>query len=255
VTVHFIGAGPGAADLITLRGRDLLARCPVCLYAGSTVAPELLAHCAPGTRLVDTAPMSLDEIEAEYMAAHAQGRDVARLHSGDLAVYSALAEQLRRLARRGIPYTLTPGVPAFAAAAAALGRELTVPEVAQTVVLTRMPGRASKMPAGEQLAAYAATGATLAIHLAVHAIDEIVATLVPHYGADCPAAVVARATWPDEQIVRGTLGDIAAKLAAAPIERTALVLVGRALAAEAFRDSALYDPDYRRRFRGGGTAS
>ncbi len=255
MTVHFIGAGPGAADLITLRGRDLLARCPVCLYAGSTVAPELLAHCAPGTRLVDTAPMSLDEIEAAYVAAHAQGLDVARLHSGDLSVYSALAEQLRRLERRGIPYTLTPGVPAFAAAAAVLGRELTVPEVAQTVVLTRVPGRASKMPAGEQLAAYAATGATLAIHLAVHAIDEIVATLMPHYGADCPAAVVARATWPDERIVRGTLGDIAAKLAAAPIERTALVLVGRALAAEAFRESALYDPDYRRRFRGGETAS
>ena len=251
MTVHFIGAGPGAADLITLRGRDLLARCPVCLYAGSTVAPELLAHCPPGTRLIDTAPMSLDQIEAEYIAAHAAGDDVARLHSGDLSVYSALAEQLRRLERRGIPYTLTPGVPAFAAAAAALGRELTVPEVAQTVVLTRVSGRASRMPEGEQLAAYAATGATLAIHLAVHAIEQIVATLTPHYGADCPVAVVARATWPDQRIVQGTLGDICQKLAAAPIERTALVLVGRALAAEGFRDSALYDPDYRRRFRGG----
>jgi precorrin-4/cobalt-precorrin-4 C11-methyltransferase len=251
VTVHFIGAGPGAADLITLRGRDLLARCPVCLYAGSTVAPELLAHCTPGARLVDTAPLSLDAIESEYVAAHAQGLDVARLHSGDLAVYSALAEQLRRLTRRGIPYTLTPGVPAFAAAAAVLGRELTVPEVAQTVVLTRVGGRASRMPAGEELAVYASTGATLAIHLAVHAIDEIVATLMPHYGAGCPAAVVARATWPDERIVAGTLGDIAQKLAAAPIERTALVLVGRALAAEGFRESALYDAEYRRRFRGG----
>jgi precorrin-4/cobalt-precorrin-4 C11-methyltransferase len=250
VTVHFIGAGPGAADLITLRGRDLLARCPVCLYAGATVAPELLAHCAPGARCVDTAPMSLDEIEAEYVAAHAQGLDVARLHSGDLSVYSALAEQLRRLERRRIPYTLTPGVPAFAAAAAVLGRELTVPELAQTVVLTRMPGRASKMPPREELSAYAATGATLAIHLAVHAIDVIVATLTPHYGADCPVAVVARATWPDERIVRGTLGDIAQKLAQAPIERMALVLVGRALAAEDFRDSALYDAEYRRRFRG-----
>ncbi len=251
MTVHFIGAGPGAADLITLRGRDLLARCPVCLYAGATVPKELLVHCPSGARLVDTAPMSLDEIETEYVAAHAAGHDVARLHSGDLSVYSALAEQLRRLARRGIPYTLTPGVPAIAAAAAALGRELTVPEVAQTVVLTRVPGRASRMPDGEQLAAYAATGATLAIHLGVHRIDEIAATLTPHYGADCPVAVVARATWPDERIVRGTLGDIAAQLAAAPIERTALVLVGRALAAAAFRDSALYDPDYRRRFRGG----
>ena len=252
MTVHFIGAGPGAADLITLRGRDLLARCPVCLYAGSTVAPELLAHCAPGTRIVDTAPLTLDQIEQEYVAAHAAGHDVARLHSGDLAIYSALAEQLRRLARHGIPYTLTPGVPAFAAAAAVLGRELTVPEVAQSVVLTRVSGRASQMPAGETLAAYAATGATLAIHLGIHALDAIVAELVPHYGADCPAAVVARATWPDERIVRGTLGDIAAQLAAAPIERSALVLVGRALDAERFRDSALYDAEYRRRFRGGG---
>jgi precorrin-4/cobalt-precorrin-4 C11-methyltransferase len=253
VTVHFIGAGPGAADLITLRGRDLLARCPVCLYAGSTVSKELLAHCPVGARLVDTAPMSLDEIEQEYVAAHAAGQDVARLHSGDLSIYSALAEQLRRLQRRHIPYTLTPGVPAFAAAAAVLGRELTVPEVAQTVVLTRVPGRASRMPDGEQLSAYAATGATLAIHLGVHALDEIVTTLTLHYGADCPVAVVARATWADERIVLGTLGDICAKLAAAPIERTALVLVGRALAAEEFRESALYDPDYQRRFRGGST--
>jgi len=252
VTVHFIGAGPGAADLITLRGRDLLARCPVCLYAGSTVAPELLAHCAPGTRRVDTAPLTLDQIEAEFLAAHAAGHDVARLHSGDLSLYSALAEQLRRLERRRIPYTLTPGVPAFAAAAAVLGRELTVPEVAQSVVLTRVSGRASRMPEKETLAAYAATGATLAIHLAIPALDTIVAELLPHYGADCPVAVVARATWPDERIVRGTLADIAARMAAAPIARTALVLVGRALDAEGFRDSALYDPDYRRRFRGGG---
>jgi len=253
MTVHFIGAGPGAADLITLRGRDLLASCPVCLYAGSTVAKELLAHCPPATRLVDTAPMSLDEIEAEYVAAHAAGHDVARLHSGDLSIYSALAEQLRRLERRGVPYTLTPGVPAFAAAAAVLGRELTVPEVSQTVVLTRVPGRASRMPEREQLAAYAATGATLAIHLGVQSIESVVATLTPHYGADCPVAVVARATWPDERIVRGTLGDIAKRLAVDPIERTALVLVGHALAAEGFRESALYDPDYRRRFRGGAT--
>jgi len=161
MTVHFIGAGPGAADLITLRGRDLIARCPVCLYAGSIVPAALLTYCPPGARIVDTAPMTLDEIEAELVAAHGAGLDVARLHSGDLSVYSALAEQLRRLERRGIPYTLTPGVPAFAAAAAALGRELTVPEVAQSVVLTRMGGRASRMPEGERLAAFAATGATL----------------------------------------------------------------------------------------------
>jgi precorrin-4/cobalt-precorrin-4 C11-methyltransferase len=251
MTVHFIGAGPGAADLITVRGRDLVARCPVCLYAGSIVPPELLALCPPGARTVDTAPMSLDEIEAEYVRAYAAGEDVARLHSGDLSIYSALAEQLRRLARHGIPYTLTPGVPAFAAAAAALGTELTVPEVAQSVVLTRMPGRASAMPKAEQLAAFAATGATLAIHLAIPAIETIVRELTPFYGADCPAAVVVRASWPQELILRGTLGDIAGKVAVAPIERTALVLVGRALAAEGFRDSALYDPDYRRRFRGG----
>jgi len=251
VTVHFIGAGPGAPDLITVRGRDLLGRCPVCLYAGSIVPKELLAHCPSGARLVDTAPMTLDEIEAEYVAAHAAGRDVARLHSGDLSVFSAVAEQMRRLDRLGIPYTLTPGVPAFAAAAALLGRELTVPEVAQSVVLTRVSGRASPMPSCETLAAFAATGATLAIHLAVHAIDKIVDDLIPHYGADCPVAVVARASWADQRIVRGTLANIAGRLAVDPIERTAIVLVGRALAAEDFRESALYDPDYRRRFRGG----
>jgi precorrin-4/cobalt-precorrin-4 C11-methyltransferase len=251
MTVHFIGAGPGAPDLITVRGRDLIARCPVCLYAGSIVPKELLAYCPQRARIVDTAPLSLDEIEAEFVAAHEASKDVARLQSGDLSVYSALAEQLRRLERRGIPYTLTPGVAAFAAAAAALGCELTLPEVAQSVVLTRVPGRASRMPEGETLAAFAATGATLAIHLAIQALDRVVAELVPIYGEDCPVAVVADATRPNERIVRGTLGDIVAKLTATPIERTALILVGRALAAEDFRESALYDADYRRRFRGG----
>jgi precorrin-4/cobalt-precorrin-4 C11-methyltransferase len=251
VTVHFIGAGPGAADLITLRGRDLIARSSVCLYAGSIVPPELLIHCPPGARLVDTAPLTLDEIEAELVAAHAAGLDVARLQSGDLSVYSALAEQIRRLERRCIPYTVTPGVPAFAAAAAALRIELTVPEVAQSVVLTRMSGRASRMPESERLAVFAASQATLAIHLAIHRLDAIVAALTPFYGADCPVAVVVRASWSDQRILRGTLADIAAQVAADPIERTAIVLVGRALAAENFRDSALYDPDYRRRFRGG----
>ena len=250
MTVHFIGAGPGAADLITVRGRDLLARCPVCLYAGSIVPREMLAYCAAGAKLVDTAPMSLDEIETQFVAAHAAGFDVARLHSGDLSVFSAVAEQVRRLARHQIPYTLTPGVPAFAAAAAALGRELTVPEVTQSLVLTRMPGRASRMPAREKLSAFAATGATLAIHLAIQSIDAIIAELTPHYGADCPVAVVVRATWPDERIVRGTLGDIAALIASQPVERTAVILVGRALEAEDFRDSALYDATYQRRFRG-----
>lgn len=250
MTVHFIGAGPGAADLITVRGRDLLARCPVCLYAGSIVPPELLAYCPVGAKVVDTAPMTLDEIEAEYVAAQAAGHDVARLHSGDLSVFSAVAEQIRRLERHAIPYTLTPGVPAFAAAAALLGRELTVPEIAQSVILTRVPGRASAMPAGERLDAFAATGATLVLHLAIHAIDTVVAELTPRYGEDCPVAVVARATWPDERIVRGTLADIRAKLATESIERTAIILVGPALAAQDFRESALYDPSYRRRFRG-----
>jgi precorrin-4/cobalt-precorrin-4 C11-methyltransferase len=253
MTVHFIGAGPGAADLITLRGRDLIARCPVCLYAGSIVPRELLAFCPPGARIVDTAPLSLDEIEAEFASAHASGRDVARLHSGDLSIYSAVAEQIRRLERRGIPYTLTPGVPAFAAAAAALQCELTVPEIAQSVVLTRVSGRASRMPEKEKLGTFAATGATLVVHLAIHAIESVVRELTPSYGADCPVAVVVQASSPAEQILRGTLADIAAKVKAENVERTALILVGRALAAEDFRDSALYDAEYRRRFRAGGS--
>jgi precorrin-4/cobalt-precorrin-4 C11-methyltransferase len=250
MTVHFIGAGPGAADLITVRGRDLLARCPVCLYAGSIVPPELLALCPPGARTVDTAPMSLDEIVAEIETAHGAGLDVARLHSGDLSIYSALAEQLRRLERCRIPYTLTPGVPAFAAAAAALECELTVPEIAQSVVLTRVRGRASRMPDREKLAAFAATRATLVIHLAIHAVETIVRELTPFYGADCPAAVVFQASSPAQRILRGTLADIGARVAEAQIERTALILVGRALAAEGFRESALYNADYHRRFRG-----
>ena len=250
MTVHFIGAGPGAADLITVRGRDLLARCPVCLYAGSIVPLALLDYCPPGARLVDTAPLALDAIEAEYVRAYEKGHDVARLHSGDLSLYSAVAEQVRRLERHGIPYTLTPGVPAFAAAAAAIGRELTVPEVAQSVVLTRVSGRASAMPPGETLAAFGATGATLAIHLAIHALDRVVAELVPLYGADCPAAVVVRASWPEERIVRGALSALPDLLRDDPAERTALILVGPALAGDGFRDSALYDAGYQRRFRG-----
>jgi precorrin-4/cobalt-precorrin-4 C11-methyltransferase len=250
VTVHFIGAGPGAADLITVRGRDLLSRCPVCLYAGSIVPRELLDWCPKDARLVDTAPLSLDEIEAEYVAAHEAGKDVARLHSGDLSVWSAVAEQMRRLERLGIPYTLTPGVPAFSAAAAALGRELTIPEVAQSLVLTRISGRASKMPEGETLSAFGTTGATLAIHLAIHALDRVVAELAPFYGADCPVAIVAHASWPNERIIHGTLGTIEALVLEQPIERTAIIFVGRGLAAEEFRESALYDAAYQRRFRG-----
>ena len=250
MTVHFIGAGPGAPDLITVRGRDLIARCPVCLYAGSLVPAALLEHCPTGARIVDTAPMSLDEIVAECRRATDAGQDVARLHSGDLSVWSAMGEQLRRLDALGIPYSVTPGVPSFAAAAAALGQELTLPEVAQTVVLTRTSGRASAMPKGETLAAYAATGATLAIHLSIHVLDKVVTELTPFYGADCPAAVVYRASWPDERVIRGTLATIAADVATQPIERTALILVGKVLAARDFRESALYDAGYQRRFRG-----
>jgi precorrin-4/cobalt-precorrin-4 C11-methyltransferase len=252
MTVHFIGAGPGAADLITLRGRDILASCPVCLYAGSLVPAELLVHCPPGARIVDTAPMALDAIEQEFRAAHARGQDVARLHSGDLSIYSAVAEQIRRLERNCIPYTMTPGVPAFAAAAAALGRELTVPEVSQSLVLTRISGRASAMPPRETLAAFGAIGSTLALHLAVQALDQIVAELTAHYGADCPAAIVVRASWPDQRILRGTLSTIAAIARAERIERTAIIFVGSALAVEDFRESALYAANYQRRFRSPG---
>lgn len=249
MTVHFIGAGPGAADLLTLRGRDILAACPVCLYAGSIIPPDMLTHCPPGARLVDTAPLSLDQIEAEYVTATEAGHDVARLHSGDLSVYSAVAEQIRRLQRRGIAYTLTPGVPAFAAAAAALGQELTLPGIAQSLVLTRISGRASAMPPNETLENFAATSATLAIHLAIHAIGAIVEKLQPFYGADCPVAVVVRATWPEQRIIRATLATIQAALQPDMPERTALVLVGPALAATEFAESALYSPDYPRRFR------
>lgn len=249
MTVHFIGAGPGAADLITLRGAALLGRCPVCLYAGSVVPAALLEHCMAGARLVDTAPLSLDAIEAEFVAADAAGQDVARLHSGDLSLYSAVAEQVRRLRARRIDYTLTPGVPAFAAAAAALGAELTLPAQVQTVVLTRLPGRATAMPDAEQLETYAATGATLAVHLAIPQLGTLVARLLPVLGAACPVAVVVRATWPGQRAIRGTLGTIETLFAAAPAGRTALILVGRALAQEGFAESALYSEGYARQFR------
>ena len=251
MTIHFIGAGPGAPDLITLRGRDLIAHCPVCLYAGSLVPMALLEHCPEGARIIDTASLSLDQIIVECEQAHAAGLDVARLHSGDLSVWSAMGEQIRRLDGLGIPYTITPGVPSFAAAAAALGRELTLPEVAQSLVLTRTSGRASSMPPAEKLATFAQTRATLAIHLSIHVIEKVVAELLPHYGADCPIAIVYRASWPDERIIRGTLASILAEMAATPLERTALILVGRAIESEDFRESALYDADYQRRFRGG----
>ncbi|GAA0619775.1 precorrin-4 C(11)-methyltransferase [Kribbella sandramycini] len=240
MTVHFIGAGPGAADLITVRGRDLIATSPVCLYAGALVPVELLDHCPPGARTVDTANLDLDQIVAELTEAHAAGHDVARLHSGDPSVFSAMAEQMRRLDALGIPYDVTPGVPAYAAAAATLQRELTVPEVGQTVVLTRIGGRASAMPAGEDLATLGASGATLVLHLAVQQIDRVVAELLPNYGPDCPVAVVAKASRPDEEILRGTLADIAGQVERAGIRRTAVIIVGKVLAATEFRDSHLY---------------
>ena len=252
MTVHFIGAGPGAADLITIRGRDLIASCPVCLYAGSLVPEELLQHCPEGARIINTASMSLDEIIGEIKAAHAEGHDIARLHSGDLSVWSAMGEQLRRLRAEDIPYDVTPGVPAFAASAAALGAELTLPGVAQSLILTRTSGRASSMPENETLENFAKTGATLAIHLSVHVLEDVISRLTPHYGADCPVAVIWRATWPDQRIVKATLETLE-EATEGERGRTALILVGRAIGAEEFDESCLYAGDYDRRYRPVGT--
>jgi precorrin-4/cobalt-precorrin-4 C11-methyltransferase len=243
VTVFFIGAGPGAADLITLRAARIIAAAQVCLYAGALVPRELLDTAPAGARLVDTANLDLDQITSELVAAHRAGLDVARLHSGDPSIYSAMAEQMRRLDADAVPYEVVPGVPAFAAAAASLKRELTVPGLGQTVVLTRTSARSTPMPAGESLAAYAATGATLVLHLAVQRLDELVPELVPQYGADCPVAVVANASREDELVLRGTLADIAAQVSAAGVKRTAVIVVGRVLTAGQFPDSHLYSTD------------
>jgi precorrin-4/cobalt-precorrin-4 C11-methyltransferase len=242
MTVHFIGAGPGAPDLITIRGRDLIAQCPVCLYAGSLVSPEVVAYAPPGARIIDTASLTLDEIVREMQAAGAAKLDVARVHSGDPSLYGAIAEQMRRLDRLGIAYDVTPGVPAFAAAAATLRSELTLPDVSQTVILTRTAMQASAMPTGEDLGSLGRSRATLAIHLSVRNLKKIAADLIPFYGADCPVVVVYRASWPDERVIRGTLATIAKAVRQTKITRTALILVGQALAQESFRDSALYDP-------------
>ncbi|WP_416966879.1 precorrin-4 C(11)-methyltransferase [Streptomyces sp. 4F14] len=246
MTVYFIGAGPGAADLITVRGARTLAACGVCLYAGSLVPRDLLAECPPGARLVDTAQLDLDQITAELLRAHEEGHDVARLHSGDPSVFSAVAEQMRRLDAAGVPYEVVPGVPAFAAAAAALKRELTVPTVGQTVILTRVASRATAMPEGEELATLGRSGALIVLHLAAKYADRVVAELLPHYGADCPAAVVAYASRPDELIIRGTLEEIAGKVKEAGVLRTAVIMVGRTLGAEEFGDSHLYSPQRER---------
>jgi len=248
MTIHFIGAGPGAADLLTLRGRDILAAAPVCLYAGSLVPAEILRHCPKDARIINTAPMDLDAIIAECQRAHAAGHDVARLHSGDPSVWSAMGEQIRRLRALNIPVSVTPGVPAFAAAAAALGAELTLPGLAQSLVLTRTPGRASAMPKGETLTNFARTGATLAIHLSIGNLQQVVRDLTPAYGADCPVAVVYRASWPDERIIRATLATIADALDD-DITRTAIILVGPVLSGEGFSESCLYSEHYDRRYR------
>jgi precorrin-4/cobalt-precorrin-4 C11-methyltransferase len=241
MTVHFIGAGPGAADLITVRGLKLIQSCLVCLYAGSLVPEEIVKAVPEGARVVDTAPLHLDEIIAEIEAAHAKGFDVARVHSGDPSLYGAIAEQMRRLDRLGIPYDITPGVPAFAAAAAVLKTEFTLPEIAQTIILTRTAMQASAMPPGEELEELGRAKATLAIHLSIRNLGYIERALTPHYGADCPVVVVYRVTWPDQQIIHGTLDTIAKKVRAAKLTRTALVLVGRVFGETEFRNSALYD--------------
>ncbi len=242
MTVHFIGAGPGAPDLITVRGLALIRRAPVVLYAGSLVPREVIVEAPADARVVDTSALTLDEIVAEFEAAAARDLDVARVHSGDPSLYGAIAEQMRRLDALGIAYDVTPGVPAYAAAAAALKTELTLPEVSQTVILTRTAVRSSNMPESETLAALGASGATLAIHLSVNNLARVVRELVPHYGHDCPVAVVYRASWPDEKIIRGRLDDIRDQVKAAGITRTALILVGRVLEAHGFADSRLYDP-------------
>jgi precorrin-4/cobalt-precorrin-4 C11-methyltransferase len=244
VTVHFIGAGPGAPDLITVRGLRLLQRCPVCLYAGSLIPAEMLTSVPPGALVIDTAPLTLDEIIAQVVEAHKNALDISRLHSGDPSLYGAIAEQMRRLEALGIPFDVTPGVPSFAAAAAALGCELTLPEIAQTVILTRTATRSSPMPEGEALERLGASGATLAVHLSINNLARVVRALAPHYGPACPAVVAYRVSWPDERLIYGTLGDIRDKVKKAGITRTALILVGPALAGGHAPESRLYTAEH-----------
>jgi precorrin-4/cobalt-precorrin-4 C11-methyltransferase len=238
--VHFIGAGPGAPDLLTLRGRDYIHNSSVCLYAGSLVPKAILAHAPPDARIVDTAEMTLEEIISEIVEAHAKGLDVARIHSGDLSIWSTMAEQIRRLKQLGIPYDVTPGVPAFAAAAAALNQELTLPNIAQTLILTRTSTRSTPMPAGEDLTTLGRTGAMLAIHLSITNLDQVTSQLLPLYGEDCPVIVVFRASWPDERILRGTLSTIHKMIKESGIDRNALILVGKSLGHSPFGESYLY---------------
>ena len=252
MTVFFIGAGPGAADLITLRGQRLIERCPVCLYAGSLVPAEIVSSAPAGARVLDTAPMHLDAIIAEIEAAHARGDDVARVHSGDPSIYGAVAEQMRRLDTLGIPYEVVPGVPAFAGAAARLATELTLPEISQTIILTRTSGKASPMPPRESLEILGQSGATLAIHLSIRNLGYVEQALTPHYGSDCPAIIVYRATWPDEEIIVTTLSEMKARVREEKITRTALIFVGRVFGDVKFRDSRLYSPDFAHVLRNAG---
>jgi precorrin-4/cobalt-precorrin-4 C11-methyltransferase len=246
MTVHFIGAGPGAADLLTLRGRDLINKSPVCLYAGSLVPKEVIAHAPPGARIIDSAEMTLDEIISEIAAAHEENLDVARVHSGDLSIWSTMAEQIRRLVLLGIPYDVTPGVPSFAAAAAALGQELTLPGIAQTLILTRTSTRSTPMPIGEDLVTLGRSGATMAIHLSIMNLEMVTSQLLPIYGTECPVVVVFRASWPDQAILRGTLSTIKQIVAASGVDRNALILVGRSLGQPSFGESFLYSANRER---------
>ena len=248
MTVYFIGVGPGAPDLLTIRAQKIISKSPICVYAGSLIPQEILSYCPEQAQRINSAPLDLDAIENIFISAHNNGQDVARLHSGDMSIFSAMAEQIDRLKQLNIPYQVTPGIPSFAASAAALGIELTVPSVVQSVILTRTSGRASSMPDAESLEAFAATGATLAIHLSIHVLGDVVARLIPFYGADCPCAVLYRVSWPDQQIFTASLGEIEHSIDS-QIERTGLILVGKALNVGEFTPSSLYAPDYDRRFR------
>ncbi len=252
MSVFFIGAGPGDPELLTIRGRDLIAACPLCLYAGSIVPEAVIAHAPATTRVISSAPMSLAEIIDLLVESDGKGHDVARVHSGDPSIYSAIGEQIDALEKHGIDYRIIPGVPSYAAAAAALGRELTLPGITQSVVLTRTSKRASPMPEGEMLETYASTGATLAIHLSAKALRDITRRLAPIYGADCPAAIVYNASRPDEKILRGTLDTIADQCRKAKITRTAMIFIGPALSGKLARKSALYDEAHQRMFKGRG---
>ena len=250
MTVHFIGAGPGAADLITIRGQKIISECPICLYAGSLIPEEILAFCPSNATIINTALLDLDSIIDECVKASNAGLDVARLHSGDLSIWSAMGEQIRKLKEANIDISVTPGVPSFAAAAASIDKELTLPGLAQSVVLTRTQGRASAMPDDESLENFARTGSTLAIHLSIHNLGYIVDKLIPFYGAKCPIVVIFRASWPDQQIIKGELYTIENRMPK-EIERTAIIFVGSCLDNGQFNNSRLYATDYSRRFRPG----